>query len=75
MNRTEFNEENAESTGGVTGSKKVESEGISYQLKPSITAASSMRKLKAGGLKERISEKLSQLKSAELLQIQIMVLS
>jgi hypothetical protein len=50
MNRTEFNEENAQSTGGVTGSKRVESEGISYQLKPSIAASSTMRKLKAGGV-------------------------
>ena len=60
MDRSAFNEEGAKSTGGVTGSKRVETKGIFYQLKPSILAASFMRRFKAGGVeRENFGEVLS----------------
>ncbi len=46
---TEFNISEAKSTGGVTGSKKVNKNGQDYQLKPSILDASFIRRTKASG--------------------------
>ncbi|MCC8398411.1 MAG: hypothetical protein LN569_03845 [Rickettsia endosymbiont of Labidopullus appendiculatus] len=46
---TEFNLQGASSTGGVTGSKKVQRNGINYQLKPSIKDAEIIRHAKASG--------------------------
>ncbi|XVN42302.1 MAG: hypothetical protein RCG15_06610 [Candidatus Rickettsia vulgarisii] len=49
IDSTEFDVGGAKSTGGVTGSKRVQRNGANYQLKPSIQDAKFIRRTKAGG--------------------------